>query len=79
MTMTDSELEILRYFKRFSTTAGQMLFFQASSRTDPAKFQKAMQGLVRRGLVLQEKRRDAYSLTELGYRTTQSVLSPQTR
>ena len=73
MTMTDSELEILRYFKRFSITAGQMLFFHAQTRTDPARFQKAMQSLVRRGLVLQERRHDAYSLTELGYRATRSA------
>jgi hypothetical protein len=72
--MTDSEAEIMRYFRRFDVGVGQMLFFDTGpAHADPARFHHAMGSLIRRGLVVQERRRGAYSLTQRGYRASLSA------
>jgi hypothetical protein len=72
--MTSSETEIMRYFRRYDVGAGQMLFFDTSpASNDGAAFAHAMDALIRRGLVVQERPRCAYSLTDLGYRASRSA------
>lgn len=69
--MTVSEIEIMRFFRRYETTVGQMLFFDTGpARNDPHQFASAMGSLIRRGLVVQERPHGAYSLTDLGYRAS---------
>jgi hypothetical protein len=74
--MSSAEAEIMRYFRRFGVGAGKMLFFNTSPmRTNPDQFRHAMGSLIRQGLVVQEHRRDAYSLTDLGYRASLAAQS----
>src|SRR5687768_17826034 len=66
--MTRSETEIMRHFRRFEVGVGQMLFFDTGpARAEPASFHSAMTALIRQGLVVEERPRGAYSLTESGY------------
>lgn len=73
-SMTDTELEILRYFRRYHIGVGEMLFFDTGpAKSHPAKFHRAMESLVRVGLVMEERPRGAYSLTARGYRASLSA------
>jgi hypothetical protein len=72
--MTESEAQIMRYFRRFDVGVGQMLFFDTGpARTDAAGFHEAMGSLIRRGLVVQERPQCAYSLTQRGLRAALSA------
>jgi hypothetical protein len=72
--MTTPQSEILRYFRRYDVEAGQMLFFDTGpASTNPGRFKDAMGGLIRDGLVVQERPSGAYSLTEQGYRIAQTI------
>ena len=72
--MTGSETEIMRFFCRYDVGVGQMLFFDTSpASNDAVAFGHAMDALIRRGLVVQERPQCAYSLTDLGYRASRSA------
>lgn len=72
--MTEPETEILCYFRRYSVGVGKMLFFNTGpAKARPAQFQRAMASLMREGLVIEERRRDAYSLTPRGYQASRSA------
>jgi hypothetical protein len=43
------------------------------AKVEAAAFQRAMQSMIRRGLVVPERHRGAYSLTERGYRASLRV------
>lgn len=46
-----------------------MLFFPADfGKPDSGRFTGAMQSMIERGLVVKERRQEAYSLTSRGYR-----------
>jgi len=73
--MTDSETEIMRYFRRYRVGARKMLCFDTGpAKTRSPQFYHAMASLVRNGLVVEEqRRRGAYSLTPSGYRASLSA------
>jgi hypothetical protein len=72
--MSDSEVEIMRYFRRFDVRVGQMLFFDTGpQRADAARFYQAIESLIQRGLVVEERPHCAYSLTRSGYRASLSA------
>jgi hypothetical protein len=67
--MSDVEIEIMQYFRRFDVGVGQVLFFDTGpAKAHPTQFNHAMESLVRRGMVIKERHRGAYSLTARGYR-----------
>jgi hypothetical protein len=69
--MTDAEAKILKHFRQYRMGAHGMLFFNAGmSRTHPRTFCLAMSALIRDGLVVKERPRDAYSLTPRGYQAS---------
>jgi DNA-binding IclR family transcriptional regulator len=66
--MTPSECAILNYFRRYDIGPSEMLFFNPNDCKLPmAPFNSAMESLLRRGLVVQERHKLAYSLTTHGY------------
>ncbi len=72
--MTRSETSILRYFRQYRIGANEMLFFNSGIvKSHPPEFRRAMASLIDNGLVVEERRRNAYSLTEEGYCASLSV------
>ena len=72
--MTDSEREIMCYFRRYRIGASEMLFFSTGpAKAHPQQFYHAMTSLVRSGMVVKERHPHAYSLTPLGYRASLSA------
>ena len=74
--MSASEITILKEFRRYQMKASEMLFFnsgQAKSHT--RQFSHAMHSLIERGLVVQERHKNAYSLTTHGYLASLSAES----
>jgi hypothetical protein len=72
--MTATETDILRHFRQYRIGAHEMLFFTAGlAKSHPPKFRSAMASLIEGGYVIEERRRNAYSLTELGYTASLSV------
>jgi len=72
--MTDAERQIMRYFKQYRIGANEMLFFNANvANSGSSKFTTAMESLIRNGLVIRERRRNAYSLTIDGFAASQSA------
>ncbi len=66
--MTATETDILRYFRQYRIGANEMLFFNSGmSKSQTSKFRNAMASLIDNGLVIEERRRGAYSLTPRGY------------
>jgi len=71
--VTKSEVDILRCFRQYDVEPTAMLFFNAGpAKAHSASFHSAMTSLIDGGLVVKERRRDAYSLTEHGHRVAQS-------
>jgi hypothetical protein len=72
--MTEAERKIMRYFRQYRIGANEMLFFH-NNVANPAspKFQSAMESLIRNGLVVRERRKNAYSLTENGFAASHSA------
>lgn len=72
--VTPPEAAILRQFRSYHVQAGQMLFFNnVPGRPQSHEFARAIRSLIERGLVTQEARRNAYSLTAVGYRASMAV------
>jgi hypothetical protein len=72
--MSNVEVEIMRYFRRYDVGAGKVLFFDTGpAKAYPGQFQQAMASLVRQGLVVKERHHGAYSLTARGYRASLSA------
>lgn len=72
--MTDEERQIMRHFRQYHVGANEMLFFNTSlANSGSPKFQSAMEGLIRNGLVIRERRRNAYSLTDAGLTVSMSA------
>jgi hypothetical protein len=72
--MTKSEKNIMRQFRQYRVGANEMLFFNVSvSNSHAPDFQSAMRSLIRNGLVVEERRRHAYSLTSDGYAASLSA------
>ena len=72
--MNQAETNILRQFRYYSIRPAEMLFFNSqSAKAHPQQFTQAMQSLVNRGMVVRERPRNAYSLTDLGYQASLSV------
>jgi hypothetical protein len=66
--MSEHEMNIMRCFRRYRVEAGGMLFFnEVASKPHPPSFHAAMSSLIRDGLVVKERPRDAYSLTARGH------------
>ena len=72
--MSDSETEIMQYFRRYRVEARQMLCFDTGpAKGRSSKFHAAMNSLIGRGLVVAEQHRGAYSLTPRGYKVSQTA------
>jgi hypothetical protein len=72
--MTQSETSILRYFRQYRIGAHEMLFFNTGMvKSHPPEFRRAMASLIDNGLVVEERQRNAYSLTQHGYSVSLSV------
>ena len=72
--MTQSETSILRYFRQYRIGAHEMLFFNAGMvKSHPPEFRRAMASLIDSGLVVEERQRNAYSLTEQGYSASLAI------
>ncbi len=66
--MTPSECAILNFFRRYDIGPAEMLFFNPFDFKLPmAPFNTAIESLVRRGLIVKERHKLAYSLTPHGY------------
>ncbi len=72
--MSEGEADILRFFRTYQVGVNEMLFLNSGfAKAHPPQFKRAMQALMERGLVVQERPRDAYSLTASGYRASLSL------
>jgi hypothetical protein len=72
--MSASEINILRQFRRFQIRPAQMMFFPSGQgKTGGREFTMAMNSLIKRGLVLPERHKGAYSLTRSGYEASLSA------
>jgi hypothetical protein len=66
--MTTDERKILAFFRQYQAGPAQMLFFhQGNSALPVNRFQAAMHGLIAKRIVVKERPRNAYSLTNKGY------------
>ncbi len=66
--MSEAEIKILRQFLTFRMKAEQMLFFPSGyTKPNPQSFARAVQSLIERRFLVQERRKDSYSLTADGY------------
>jgi hypothetical protein len=66
--VTKAEQDIMRHFRQYHVGVNEMLFFNtASAQSNSPRFQLAMASLIRSGLVIRERRRHAYSLTDSGF------------
>jgi hypothetical protein len=75
--MTPSEAAILTFFRRYEIGPAEMLFFNPGDcKLGIAPFYSAMESLVRRGLVVKERHKLAYSLTRNGYTLSLTVPLP---
>jgi hypothetical protein len=71
--MSEAENDILRLFRRYQVGEAEMLFFTGGLANPSRKFKTAMQSLIERGMVIKERRQDAYSLTTTGFRASLKV------
>ena len=72
--MTKAEKDIMRHFRQYRIGRNEMLFFNTNlANSDSPKFQFAMASLIRSGLVIKERRRNAYSLTFDGFMASLSA------
>lgn len=68
VTMSASEISILREFRRYQLRASEMLFFNnGQAKTQSRQFTHAMLSLIEKGFVVKERHKNAYSLTSNGY------------
>ena len=71
--MNAAEYSILDFFGRYLVRPSEMLFCCPNDcRITDKRFHSAMLRLVEKGLVIKERPRQAYSLTEAGYRLARS-------
>jgi hypothetical protein len=72
--MTKTERDIMRHFRQYRIGVNEMLCFNTSSaKSNSTEFQLAMTSLIRSGLVVKERRLDAYSLTPEGFVASLSI------
>jgi predicted transcriptional regulator len=62
--ITASERDVLNVFRNYQITPGQLLCFSGSTLK---KHQHALRRLVERNMVIKERFKGAYSLTQSGY------------
>lgn len=65
--MTSSEADIMRHFRRYLASEGEMVFFNKGVEKRPPSFERAIASLIRDGLIIKERPQNAYSLTQRGY------------
>lgn len=76
--MTATEFAIMGFFRRYKIRPDEMLFFNpADCKMSPGPFNTAMESLMRRGLVIKERPKQAYSLTRNGYAVSRTIELPQ--
>jgi hypothetical protein len=72
--MNNAEKAIMRQFRLYRIGVNEMLCFNAAvANANTAQFQSAIASLVRNGLVIKERRRNAFSLTAEGFAASQSI------
>ena len=73
MCMNAAEFSILDFFGRYLVRPSEMLFCCANDcRITDKRFRSAVLSLVEKGRLVKERPRQAYSLTEAGYRVARS-------
>ena len=66
--MTPNECAILTFFRQYDIGPSQMLFFNPGDcKLGAGSFRTGMESLMKRGLVVKERHKLAYSLTRPGY------------
>jgi hypothetical protein len=76
--MTATETAIMFFFRRYQIRPAEMLFFNpADCKVSPGPFHTAMESLMRRGWVVKERPKHAYSLTRDGYDISLALQSHQ--
>jgi hypothetical protein len=72
--MSASEISILRQFRRFQIRPSQMMFFPTGQgKGSTREFTSAMNSLIKRGMVVPQRHKGAYSLTPSGYQASLSA------
>jgi hypothetical protein len=72
--MSASEINILRQFRRFQIRPSQMMFFPSTQgKGSSREFTSAMKSLIKRGMVVPQRHKGAYSLTPSGYQASLSA------
>ncbi|QDV68625.1 hypothetical protein Poly24_23350 [Rosistilla carotiformis] len=69
-TFTKSEQSVLKTFREFLMSPGQMLCFYGP---ELERYRNALKGLTERGLLVKERFKGAYSLTREGFAAMRSV------
>jgi hypothetical protein len=73
-SQNEAEAEVLRLFRSYRVGVSEMLFFNhGAGKARPQRFTRAIEALIERGMVIRERHRDAYSLTQTGYNASLSV------
>ena len=72
--MTKNEKDMMRHFRQYHIGVNEMLCFNTNlAKSNTTEFQVAMSSLIRNGLVVKERHRFAYSLTDEGFTTSLSI------
>ena len=70
LSFTKSEQSVLKTFREFLMSPGQMLCFYGP---ELERYRNALKGLTERGLLVKERFKGAYSLTREGFDAMRSV------
>jgi hypothetical protein len=74
--MSPAESAILGFFDSYRAGPGQMVFFQPGACKLPIeRFKAGMESLIERQLVVRERPKHAYSLTDRGYQQSLASLA----
>ena len=72
--MTKNEKDIMRHFRQYHIGVNEMLCFNTNlAKSHSTEFLVAMSSLIRHGLVVKERHRFAYSLTDEGFTASLSI------
>ena len=72
--MNKNEIDIMRHFRQYHIGVNEMLCFNTKlAKSNASDFQLAISSLIRSGLVVEERRMHAYSLTPEGFVASLSI------
>ena len=72
--MNKNEKDIMRHFRQYHIGVNEMLCFNTKlAKSNASEFHLAISSLIRSGLVIEERRLHAYSLTPEGFVASLSI------